>query len=115
MATRKAAVISARNLSKAIDKAVALASKRHDLQTEPGNLILNWEIVGRRVRASTQADIASGFAQTVAQSLSGRGAAIPSISPIVIGPSRTIGKWILVGFWDPNIGDRLGPLINLRG
>lgn len=114
MATRKAAVISAGDLSKSIDKAVAIAAKRHDLQPEPGNLILDWEILGRRIRATTQPDVASAFAGSVAQSFSPRGAAFPTVSPIVMGPSLTIGRWILVGFWDPNIRNRLGGLVNLR-
>ena len=114
MATRKATVISAGTLSKSIDKAVAIASKRFKLPTEPGNLVLNWEILGRRIRATTPPEIATGFAQSVVQSMGGGRAAASAVSPIVLGPNRVIGKWILVGFWDPRIGDRIGSLVNLR-
>ena len=50
MATKKRAnVISANVLAKAVDTAVSLASKRLDAKLENGTLALNWEIIGRQI------------------------------------------------------------------
>jgi hypothetical protein len=49
MATRAKAV-SVAALSKSIDRAVALAGKRHGVSFGSDNLIYNWEILGRILR-----------------------------------------------------------------
>ena len=46
--TKRANVISANALAKAIDNAVSLASKRLDAELENGTLAFNWEIIGRQ-------------------------------------------------------------------
>jgi hypothetical protein len=50
MATKRAEVVSMTNLAKAVDRAVVVAAKRHDAVLEKDTLLLNWEIVGRRIR-----------------------------------------------------------------
>ncbi|MGZ6693100.1 MAG: hypothetical protein ACXVHQ_37590 [Solirubrobacteraceae bacterium] len=49
MASRAKAV-SITELSKSIDKAVALAGKRHGVSLGDDNLVYNWEILGRLLR-----------------------------------------------------------------
>jgi hypothetical protein len=49
MATR-AAVVSVSSLSRSIDRAVALAAKRHDVTLGGDNLIYKWELLGRVLR-----------------------------------------------------------------
>ena len=49
MATRTA-VVSISNLSKSIDRAVALAGRRHGVKLGGDNMIYNWEILGRILR-----------------------------------------------------------------
>lgn len=50
MAIKRAEVVSMTSLAKAVDRAVAVAAKRHDAVLEKDTLLLNWEIVGRRIR-----------------------------------------------------------------
>ena len=92
MATkRRADMVSVASLSKSIDRAIALAAKRHEAVFEKSNIILNWEILGRILRqmnaegGQTRLDLAS----TVVKNLPGvKG------QPVV----TKIGKDILVGF-----------------
>lgn len=92
MATsRRVETVSLASLTKSIDRAVALAAKRHEAVFEKQNLILNWEILGRILRemnadsGRTRLDVAS----TVLK-------AMPGVKgqPVV----TKIGKDILVGF-----------------
>ena len=92
MATKKRVeTVSLSALSKSIDKAVALASDRHGVTFDKGNLILNWEILGRILRdreltgGQTRLDVAATIAKNVA-GIKGQ--------PIV----TMVGKDILVGF-----------------
>ncbi len=92
MATKKRVeTVSLSALSKSIDKAVALASDRHGVTFDKGNLILNWEILGRILREidlagkATRLDVAATITKNVA-GIKGQ--------PIV----TKIGKDVLVGF-----------------
>lgn len=90
-AARRSEVVAIASLSKAIDKAVDLAAKRHNVAFGRENVIYNWEILGRILREMSEAgrqtrlDVAS----TVLKNLPGvRG------QPVV----TKIGGDILVGF-----------------
>ena len=92
MATgRRSEVVGVAALSKSIDKAVALAAKRHDVAFGGDNIILNWEILGRILREmqlggrDTRLDVANTILKNV-----------PGVKgqPVV----TKIGKDILVGF-----------------
>ena len=92
MATKKRVeTVSLSALSKSIDKAVSLASDRHGVTFDKGNLILNWEILGRILREidlagkATRLDVATTITKNVA-GIKGQ--------PIV----TKIGKDVLVGF-----------------
>ena len=90
MATAKATLISQRELTSALNKAVDLAAERHKVAVEAENLILNWELIGRRIKASAAAD---AFANDVAASLNKAG------FPVVAGTARW-GRLILCGFFE---------------
>jgi hypothetical protein len=92
MATaRRSEVVGIAALSKSIDKAVALAAKRHDVAIGGDNIILNWEILGRILKEmkaggrDTRLDVANTILKNV-----------PGVKgqPVV----TKIGKDILVGF-----------------
>jgi hypothetical protein len=102
MATRRSAVVTLESLSASLDKAFALAGKRHGAEFEPGTVSLNWEIFGRRIKSLQGGDSSRlDVAKTVIAATKLKG-----VQPTVIG----WGGWILVGFWDPQIGDiRVGP------
>jgi len=93
MATKKRVeTVSLSSLSKSIDKAVSLASDKHGVTFEKGNVILNWEILGRILRervelpaGQTRLDIAATITKNVA-GIKGQ--------PIV----TRVGKDILIGF-----------------
>jgi hypothetical protein len=87
----KAETISARELSRSIDNAVALALKRHELKTEVGNLAIDWEIFGRKLRDLQNLDQAFAFASTVT-----RGVKVPGfkVEPIAV----RVGPDIICGF-----------------
>ncbi len=87
----KADTISARVLSQSIDKAVALAAKRHQLKPEAGNLAIDWEIFGRRLRDLQSLDQAFAFASDVT-----RGVQVPNlkVQPIAL----RVGPDIICGF-----------------
>lgn len=73
MPIRRADVISVRDLSKTVDRAVALAAKRHGVKTQPDNLIVNWEIIGRILREFQDANVAFQFANDVTRGVKLRG------------------------------------------
>ena len=88
MATKKRVeTVSLSSLSKSIDKAVSLASEKHGVDFQKGNMILNWEILGRilRERATLRLDVAATITKNVA-GIQGQ--------PIV----TMVGKDILIGF-----------------
>ena len=90
MATAKAKLVSTKELGAAIDKAVALAAARHKLAVDKENLILNWELIGRTLKASALND---AFADDVAAQLKKAG------FPVVAGSAR-FGKMILCGIFE---------------
>ena len=92
MATgRRSEVVKLGTLSKSINRAVALAAKRHDVRFGKENIIVNWEILGRILREmklggkDTRLDVAS----TVLKNIPGAKG-----DPVV----TKIGKDILVGY-----------------
>ena len=89
MATKRTSVVSVSNLSKSIDKAVALAGKRHGVQIGADNIIHNWEILGRYLREvnSVAPNDPLAVAQTIATNAGLKG------TPV----AAKIGKDILVG------------------
>ena len=91
MAKRRADTISVRDLSKSVDRAVALAGKRHGVKTEPDNLIVNWEIIGRILRDVQDANAAFEFANDVTRGVKVRGV---RAQPVMFKLDRDI----LVGF-----------------
>src|SRR5215208_4459508 len=97
MATKRPEVVTLEGLSASLDKAFAIASKRHGAEFEDGTVALNWEIFGRRIK-SINRDNASRLdvANTVVSAMK-----LKDVQPAVIG----FNKWILVGFWDPLIRD----------
>ena len=91
MATRKANVVSIKDLSKSVDKAVEVAAKRLQLGAVGPTTSFNWEIIGRKVKGFQDLDVAHDLAVSVAQKV--------KLSGIVAEPvSIRIGKDILVGF-----------------
>jgi hypothetical protein len=91
MATKRAEVISASDLSRSIDRAVALAVKRHDLKPEAGNLAIDWEIFGRRLRELQSLDQAFAFASDVT-----KGIQVAGLRPQPI--ALRVGRDIICGF-----------------
>ena len=86
----KAELVAGRELSNAIDKAVALAAQRHGIAVSDKNLIINWELIGRLVKDRALAD---KFSDDVAATLTKGGiAAQPS--------TLRWGKQILCGFFE---------------
>lgn len=88
MATRAKAV-SISQLSKSIDKAVALAGKRHGVSLGGDNLIYNWEILGRILREL--GELGPGGTLEVATTIA-KGANLKG-TPV----ATKIGREILVG------------------
>lgn len=88
---KRADVISTKDLSQSIDKAVAIAVKRHSVAAQPGTLVVNWEIIGRILR--DLADMNTAFA--VATDIT-KGVKVQGIQgqPAV----AKMGRDILVGF-----------------
>lgn len=88
MATR-ATVVSIGSLNKSIDKAVALAGKRHGVKLGADNIIFNWEILGRILRELNLAG-ANGPLEVAATLAKGAGL---KGTPV----ATKIGRDILVG------------------
>ena len=91
MATAKKRVetVSLSALSKSIDKAVDLATNRHGVVFDKGNVILNWEILGRILRElnNLKPSGPTEVAAAIAKSAGLRGTPVATM----------IGKDILVG------------------
>lgn len=107
MATKRPEVVTLEGLSRSLDKAFAIAAKRHGAVFESETLALNWEIFGRRIRSlelgsTTRLDVAAGIVAA---------AKLKGVQPAVIG----LGKWTLVGYWDPGLGGPIGPVGPLTG
>ena len=88
MATR-AAVVSVSSLSRSIDRAVALAAKRHDVTLSGDNIIYKWELLGRILRDASRlgATAPTEIAATIATAAKLKG------TPV----AAKIGRDILVG------------------
>lgn len=97
MATR-ATVVSLATLSRSINKAVALAGKRHGVSLGPDNIVHNWEILGRILREMNDLGPAGPIdvATTIARSAGLKG------TPV----ATRIGRDILVGVIPRDIGMR---------
>lgn len=91
MAKRRADVLALSELSKAVDKAVALAAKRHEVKAEAGTLLVNWEIFGRILRNLQDLNGAFAFARDVTRAVKVRGL---KLEPAVL----KVGPDVLCGF-----------------
>ena len=91
MAKKRADVVSLADLGKAVDRAVALAAKRHEVTTEAGSLQVNWEIFGRRLRAFEDLNVAFNFARDVTRGVKIQGL---KVQPAVV----KVGPDVLCGF-----------------
>ena len=72
-------------------QAVALATKRRGIKTDGGNVILNWELIGRILREARDLDLAMDAATTISKAVKVAG----------IAPQPTVSKFggnILIGF-----------------
>ena len=67
---KRANVISANVLAKAVDNAVSLDSKRLDAKLENGTLALNWEIIGREIIGLKDMNKAMTIASEITKSVS---------------------------------------------
>lgn len=90
MATTKAALVSGKDLTAAVNRAVKLAAARHQATVSEANVILNWELIGRTIKERALAD---AFADDVSAELGKAGI------PVVAGTAR-FGKVILCGFFE---------------
>lgn len=90
MAKRRANVLALSDLGKAVDKAVALAAKRHEVKPEAGTFIKNWEIVGRILRNLDNLNDAFSFAREVTRAAKVKGLkAEPAV--LKVGPDVLCG------------------------
>jgi len=91
MASRKAETVSLSGLARAVDRAVAIAARRHDLVVERSTLLDRWEIFGRRLDRVRDLNEVFAFARDVAGSVKLAGI---RPEPVVC----RFGRHILVGF-----------------
>jgi hypothetical protein len=91
MARKRAESISIANVSKSIDRAVALAAKRQDLRPAAGNLGFPGHLAGRILRDFGDVNAAFAFATDVSRNVKIPGA---TVEPAVL----KIGPDILAGF-----------------
>src|SRR5690349_12881265 len=85
---KRVSVVLIGNLSKSIDRAVALAGKRHNVELSGENVIRNWEILGRRLSERFAHEVNPlEVAQTIAKEAGLKG------TPV----ATKIGRDILVG------------------
>jgi hypothetical protein len=92
--TKSADLIRGKDFGAAVNKAVALAAERHQLAVSDKNVIVNWELVGRRIKA-IEGLAADKFAGDVVKQLGGFG--IKAVPAVV-----KVNKWIWVGFYERN-------------
>jgi hypothetical protein len=91
MATKKTAeLVKGTDLSKMVDKAVAIAAARHQVAVSDTNLIIKWELIGRYLKDGLLAD---KFAGDVAAELGRAGLAVQPAS-------LRFGRQILCGFFE---------------
>jgi hypothetical protein len=92
--------VSVVTLTKAIDKAVAVAAERHKITVERETIQHKWEIIGRVVPTGTDLNVAFRFATDVTKSLK-----IEGLKPDPV--AVRLDKKILVGFIDRGALPRL--------
>lgn len=87
----KAESVSIQALAKSVDRAVAIAARRHKLAVDRATILDRWEILGRRLDRVRDLNQAFAFSQDVARSVR-----LPGIrpQPVVV----RIGRQILCGF-----------------
>src|SRR3954467_13501664 len=92
MARRSPQTVSLSPVSRAVDSAIRIAAKRHDVTVDTQTFIDRWELVGRRLRNVDVMNVAFSVAQDVTAAVR----AVPGVrlQPVV---SR-LGRDILVGF-----------------
>ena len=93
--TKRAIVVSANALARAVDTAVSLASKRLDAKLENGTLALNWEIIGRQISGLKDMNQAMTIASEITKNVGVDGI---KGQPVV----TKFGGGILVGFTEKN-------------
>jgi hypothetical protein len=93
MAAKKAESVSLKSIAKSVESAVKIAAARFDLVVEKDNLIDRWEIFGRRLRNTSDLNMAYQLAESIT-----RGVKIPGLKAEPV--ASRIGKNILVGFID---------------
>lgn len=87
----KAELVSASRLSDAIDKAVKIAAERHQVAVDTKTILLNWELIGRRLKTALNAQ---QFATAVTQD-------VGKATGMTLQPATLqVGKLIYVGFFD---------------
>jgi len=93
-------VVSVSSLTKSIDKAVALAAKRHNVKLGSETFIRDWEILGRILREMNQLGPAgpTDVAATIAKAAGLKG------TPV----SAKIGRDILVGVIPYDLNVQIG-------
>lgn len=94
MATTKAAdLVRGKDFNAAVDKALTIAAQRHDIAlADDRNFVINWDLVGRRIKDSALAD---KFTADVAKQMGSSGIkAMPA--------TLKFNKWIWVGFYERN-------------
>jgi hypothetical protein len=84
----KAQTVSALELSKMVDKAVVIASKRLEIAVESKNIIHRWDLVGRIL---LDAKLAQSFSEDVAKQITQAG--VPAVAATLI-----IKRQIIAGF-----------------
>lgn len=89
----KAKVVSVSSLSKAIDEAVAIASKRQSLKFDKDTMAIDWATIGRQLQEVKDFNVAMAAATDIAKSVK-----MPGIKPQPV--VSKLGKGIFVGFWD---------------
>jgi hypothetical protein len=85
-----AQLVKGSDLSKMVDRAVAIAAARHQVTVSDTNLIIKWELIGRLLKEGLLAD---KFAGDVAAELGKNGLAVQPAS-------LRFGKQILCGFFE---------------
>jgi hypothetical protein len=87
---KKVKVVAAKDLSRSVDRAVSVATKRLEIKAEKQTFQLNWEIIGRLLRTKDLGE-AFAFAEEVSKGV--------KVSGIVAQPTCCkIDGFILAGF-----------------
>lgn len=87
---RTARLVSMRELPRVVDSAIEIASKRIDVTTKAGSIVVKWELIGRILNNFEHAQL---FATTVSEEISKAGV---EVHPAVL----SIDKRIIAGFYE---------------